>query len=343
MARAKRIGIVDLAAHLGLSSYTVSRALNGHSDVGAVTRERVLAAAQELGYTPNWLGQKMRSKQTDLVVFMLTASPNNFIDNYFLPVLTGVDAVLTPEGYSVIVTRASPGKQEQDMLRRFVEGGGCDALVLTRMRASDPRVPYLQEQAFPFVTLGRDCDAPDNVFVDVDHRSGSKEATKWLIANGHRRIAIINTPLPVHSSQQRLEGWKEALVEAGIQVEVGWESEGDYSAESGLRITRQLLGSENPPTAIICGTDDMAFGAFGAVRELGLIVGKDVSIIGCDDIPMASLLDPPLTTFRTSLKAFGETLAHQVLALLRGQQPESLLIKPEFVLRGSAGPVAVRE
>jgi LacI family transcriptional regulator len=338
MAERKRVGIVELARSLGLSTYTVSRALNGHGDVAAATRDRVVVAAQAIGYTPNALGRTLRRGRSDAVGFLLTPSPAGLVDSYFLPLLTGLDAVLSPAGYALLVAGAAPDEQEIETLHRLVEGRRVDAVILTRVRVDDPRAAYLRRQGFPFTMLGRDGDRPETPFVDADHRTSGRIATAWLTARGHRRIALINTPAQVNGSRQRLLGWQEVLAESGLAADPAWHRCGDYTAESGCRETRALLALSPRPTAILCGNDEMAFGAAGAVRAAGLSVGSDISIIGCDDIPIAVLANPPLTTFRTSLRPFGEILARQVLALLRGEMPPSQLGVPELVERGSAGP-----
>ena len=338
MTGRKRMGIVDLAQSLGLSTYTVSRALNGHGDVADETRKRVVAAAREVGYTPNALGRTLRRGRADAIGFMLTPSPAGLVDSYFLPLLTGIDAVLAPMGYAMLVAGAAPDGQEIETLRRLVEGRRIDAAILTRVRIDDPRADYLRRQGFPFVMLGRDGDRPETPFVDADHRASGRIATTWLTTRGHRRIALINTPAQVNASHQRLLGWKEGLAEAGLAADPAWHRCGDYTAESGCQGARALLALSPRPTAILCGNDDIAFGAAGAVRAAGLSVGSDISIIGCDDIPIAVMANPPLTTFRTSLRPFGETLAQQVLALLRGETPPSQLGVPELIERGSAGP-----
>ncbi|WP_342240673.1 LacI family DNA-binding transcriptional regulator [Inquilinus sp. OTU3971] len=338
MADRKRVGIVELARSLGLSTYTVSRALNGHSDVADDTRKRVLAAAAEVGYMPNALGRTLRRGRTDAVGFLLTPSPAGLVDSYFLPLLTGIDAVLAPAGYAVLVAGAAPDCQEIEVLRRLVEGRRVDAVILTRVRVEDPRAAYLRRLDFPFVMLGRDGERPETPFVDADHRASGRAATAWLAARGHRRIGLINTPAQVNASRQRLIGWQEALAEAGLAADPAWHRCGDYTAETGRRQAQALLALSPRPTAILCGNDEMAFGAAEAVRAAGLLVGVDVSIIGCDDIPIAALANPPLTTFRTSQRPFGERLAKQVLALLRGETPPSQLGVPELIERGSAGP-----
>ena len=339
MVHRKRVGIVDVARILGLSTYTVSRALNGHADVNAGTRERVLAAAQQLGYTANALGQKLRRDRTDAIGLLLTPSLGNFIDSYFVPVLAGVDTVLSRAGYAILVAGATPDLQEMDVLRRLVEGRRTDAVILTRVRIGDPRAAYLRRLGFPFAMLGRDSDAPLSPYVDVDHRTTARMATHWLIERGHRRIALINTPRSVHASAQLLAGWIDAHNDVGLPIEPAFIQESNYTSEGGSGVADALLELRPRPTAILCGTDTMALGTADAARARGLAVGVDLSIIGCDDIPQAAFTTPALTTFRTSLPIFGETLAQQVLALLRGELPESKLIVPEWVERDSAGPV----
>jgi len=334
------IGLRGLAAALGLSTYTVSRALSGHADVAEATRRRVREKAEEMGYTPHLGGRMLRSGRSDTVGFVLTRSGGGFLDPYFLPVLNGLETTLAAAGLDLLVTGAPAGKGELEVFRRLVDGRRADALVFSRVRPADERVAYLTRRAIPFTTLGRAGPSPAHPFVDVDHRRGGEAATGWLLDQGHRRVGLINTPGAVHASLQRRAGWEDAHRARELVPDAVLLAEGDYTAASGQAAMRGLLGGDGAPTAVICGNDEMAYGAMEALRAAGCAIGHDVSVIGCDDLPMAALTVPTLTTFRTSVRQFGEMLGQQVIDLLAGREPVSELLSPELVMRGSAGPPA---
>jgi|tagenome__1003787_1003787.scaffolds.fasta_scaffold20900267_2 LacI family transcriptional regulator len=335
----RRVGIVQLAQALGLSTYAVSRALNGHRDVSDETRRRVEEMAVTLGYVPDARGRTLRTKRSDMVGFILTPSRTQFVDPYFLPVLTGAEAVLRQAGLDMIVASDPVGDGEMELFRKLTDGGRVDAIIISRIRIGDPRPAWLRERGVPFAMLGRDQDEPASPFIDADHFASGREATNWLLARGHRRIALINTPRPIHGSGQRLNGYREALDAAGLPPDPDLLAEGDYTAEAGSAVMAGLLALRDPPTAVLCGNDEMAFGAAKSVSEAGLAVGRDVSLIGCDDIPLAAQMSPPLTTLRTSGREVGERLGALVLSQLRGETPESWLFTPELVVRESAGPL----
>ena len=175
---------MEVAQALGLSTYTVSRALNGHTDVSQATRERVVDAARKMNYSASAMGATLRKGRTDTLCLMLTPSPGTLIDSYFLPVITGLDRILNPAGYSILIAGAASDAQESNLLRRMVEGRRADVVVLTRVRRDDSRARELRKLNFPFAMLGRDADDPASPFVDVDHYAMDVTATRWLIDRG---------------------------------------------------------------------------------------------------------------------------------------------------------------
>lgn len=329
------IGIRELAKAVGLSTYTVSRALSGHDDVAEQTRKRVIDKARELGYTPNAGGRMLRRGKSDCVAFVTSRSENGFLDPYFLPVLNGLEATLTAAGLNLIVTGAQEGPDELAIFQRLIDGRRVDAVAISRSRIDDPRITWLQERHVPFTVLGRTGSKPDYPFLDVDHYVGGMEATGWLLDHGHRHIAVINTPLPVHTSRQRTVGWLAAHAARGIAANPALMVYTDYTMKAGKAAMDALLRAHPLITAVICGNDDIAFGAAQSIAENGRRVGRDISLIGCDDLPVATLMSPPLTTFRTSQTEFGQKLGQQIVAMLAGDKPKSELLVPELVWRQS--------
>lgn len=298
--------------------------------------------AARMNYSPSAIGRTLRSGKTEAIGLVLTPSRRQFVDTYFLPLLSGLDQKFKETGKSLFVTVASGDKQAIPLLEKMIRGQRVDALIVTRIRVNDPRVKFLQDSQFPFVTLGRSRDEPRYPFVDFDHRVGASLACEHLLGLGHRRIGLINTPAEVHSSQKRSEGFHECLQKAKINTPPGYELYGDYTPQSGSRLMQKLLRTLPPPTAVICGNDEMAIGAMEAVRAGGKEVGFDVSIIGCDDIPMAEIVSPPLTTFHTSFLELGVRLAELANARIEGRPNMSSLYTPKLIVRRSTGTANAR-
>ena len=339
----KRPGIRDVAESVGLSVSTVSRALNGYSDVNKETRNKIETAAKELGYRASFAASSLRSNQTQTVTFMVSKPWTKFVDPFFLGLLDGLELVLQARGYDLQVVMARDFDTEIDIIRRAVERNRCDGLLFGRTRPEDERIEFLKERAFPFVTVGRTLNA-DHDWVDVDHYEIGRAATERLVQLGHKRIAHLATPLRYTYSLHTLEGYRNALTSAGVDHTPGLEVECYPSRRTGGEALTELIASGVAPTAIFCGNDMIALSAIEAMRKLGLEPGKDIAVIGCDDIPVSAHVTPGLTTFRQDLDSLGMRLGRSILDKLSGEKSQlQNLMHAQIVIRGSDMPLLARE
>ncbi len=334
-----RLGIKELARHLNLSVSTVSRALNGYDDVRRETRRRVEQAAQDLGYSPHHAAATLRGQSTQTVTFMLSSPWTKFADPFFLGLLDGVEMALQANGFDLQVVMARGHEREMDIILRTVERRRSDAIIFARTRPEDERVEYLKRISFPFATLGR-CNDPDFDWVDLDHSQTAWEATTRLASLGHQRIALLNTPMRYSYSHHALSGYRQALKECELPEHESLIQECTLAQGSGMGAMKQLLAQSQRPSAVVCGNDVIAVGAMDAIRRLGLTPGVEVSVIGCDDIPVASYSSPPLTTFGIDLESVGLTLGRVVLDRLNGKPraPQNILQNMELISRGTDRP-----
>lgn len=333
-----------VAAEAGVSIATVSRVLNNPSRVSLQTRERVLEAAERLGYRPNPLGQRLRKGRAETIGVVIPAPQGRFADSFFLELLAGLGEGLSEVGLDLLVTTCPPGPEEMACYRRLAQGKRVDGLVLARTRRHDERILYLLEQEIPFVSNGRsDRISEPFPYLDIDGEYGFHQATRHLLHLGHRGIAFIGAPHELNFAQHRLAGYRRALAEANIQIQPAWVLEGDLSEESGYRLTQTLLNFPEAPTALLCANDLMALGALRALRERGFKAGQEVSVIGYDDIPLAHYTDPPLSTVHQPFREMGQRLVEMLLARLSGVPISELqeVWVPELILRGSDGPPQV--
>jgi len=333
------INIVELARHLGLAVSTVSKALNGRADVSEATKERVIAAAKTLGFSPDPSGRRLRRGTSETIGFVLSPPQSHFAQPFFLDLLTGIDEGLEKTPFQLVIVTGRSVENEVDSFRRVVERHRVDAVMFGRTRCHDPRIQFLQERAIPFVTLGRSETGKPFPFVDIDRTVAGRNGTAHFIGLGHRRIGLLSTPGYLMFSQHLREGYLMALKAAQRPVDPQLMVECDFSEEGGLAGARQLLALENPPTAIMCGHDLIASGAMRAIVETGQRPGVDVAIIGCDNHPLGPYLSPPLTTFTAPAQAAGRRMVELLLALLDGRPAESLqeVWSPELILRASHG------
>jgi LacI family transcriptional regulator len=329
--RPARPGMREVARRAGVAMSSVSRVLSGHPDVSPAMRRTVMAAVEDLGYRPDMLAQGLRRGKTFSVGFTVSDIANPVLAE----VVTGAEKRLRAGGYSLLLTN-SEGDSELDaehihlLARRRVDG-----LLLSLAEEHHPAtVRALVEAELPVVLVDR--DVPDGVSarsVAFDHASGMRAATEHLLELGHRDVALI-TGGPRRPARERRHGVEAALGGDG-RCRV---YEGEFSAEHGARATREILAESPRATAIIAGGNMLMQGALLALREAGVTVGPDISFVGCDDIAVAALHDPPIAVVRRDMRAIGVAAAEVLLADFDGQDAEDVLLPTEFVPRTSCAP-----
>ena len=330
-----------IAGQLGLSVTTVSRALGGFPEVSAATRARVLAEAARIGYRPNQIARRLRHGRSEAIGLVLPAEPGQFDDPFILQLLAAVGPPLQHAGLDLLVMSARPGAEELRAYRHLVEGRRVDGILLARTRRDDPRIRYLLDRGTPFVAHGRCDETRPYAFVDIDGMAACRSATQRLVEFGHRRIGLINAASHYTFAHHREQGWRAALAEA--ELPPGPIRHAEPSEEAGFTLMRALLAEQTPPTAVLCATDRLAIGALHAVSQAGLQAGRDISLIGYDDLPMASCTDPPLTTIEQSVARAGARMVEMLAALLDGADPAQLteIWPARLIPRASDGPAPI--
>jgi LacI family transcriptional regulator len=278
----------------GVSQSTVSRALRGDPRVREETRRRVDEAARRLGYVPNSLASSLVSRSTRTVAVIVSDLTNPF----FPALLTPVYDELQLLGYRVVLfTERTDIPTGQESLRRLLDRS-IDGVLVTTATLDSRFAIELKQRGLPLVLLNRYIDGLDVDRVVSDNYEGAVTGGRHLLELGHRRIGIIRGPSNTSTSRDRVAGLREALADHGVELDPDLVREGTYSHQSGYQHARELLRLSDPPTAIVCGNDVVAFGALDAALSLGVRVPEDVSILGFDDIPMAAWEVFQLSTLR---------------------------------------------
>jgi LacI family transcriptional regulator len=334
------VTIKDIAKKIGKSTTTVSRALNDYDDISRETKEIVRKAAADLGYSPNATAQRLQKRSADTVGFILPTFGPRFSDPFFSEFIAGIGNKLAEFGIDLLVSTRTPGGQELDAYKNNVQGRRVDGFIVVRTRLKDERINYLKRVGFPFVAFGRMNGEIDFPFVDEDGEKGMMLVVDHLLNLGHTRIGVITPPIHFTFSYYRISGIKKRLNEAGIQLNSNLIINGDLTQRGGFQQTQTLLDLPEPPTAIIAGNDLMAFGAMSAAQERGLIVGKDISITGFDDIPMAEHSHPPLTTINQPIYSIGSKVCEMLVKLINdeGLDNKQVILSPSLIVRQSTGP-----
>jgi LacI family transcriptional regulator len=333
------VTLKDIARRVGVSVTTVSRALGGYDDVAGETKQRILQAAREMGYRPHTIAQSLRRQRTNTVGFVIPTAGPRFSDPYFTEILTGIGNEAAEHEFDLLVSTRAPGAQEQEAYERMVGSRRVDGLLVVRTRCRDERITYLVESGFPFVAFGRSDLDLDFPYVDVDGTKGLDEATQYLIDLGHQRIAYISAPLDLMFANYRLAGYQRALERNGLPVQEEWIAIGRLNQEDGYRQGLKLLALEPPPTAIIAANDLMALGAISAAQERGLTVGRDLAVVGFDNIPLAEHSHPSLTTVHQPVYDIGKMICRTLIQLIKDGDSvqRQVMLEPTLVIRESSG------
>ncbi|CCQ98355.1 HTH-type transcriptional regulator MalR [[Clostridium] ultunense Esp] len=290
------VTIKDVAREAGVSPSTVSRVISGNSRISEETKRRVRKVMEEMGYHPNMNARSLVVKSTETIgLIMPRSAENTFLNPFFPEVLRGIGAAAQERGYSLLLSTGRDDGEKKETVVKMVQGKQVDGVILLNSRIRDPILAYLKKQRFPFVMVGRPLEK-NITYVDNDNVTSAKEATRYLIEMGHRSIAFVGGNPEYTVTHDRLEGYKEALKEAGLLYHPSQVLSGDFLEEGAYEAVRALLSLGQRPTAFLVTDDLMALGVISALKEMGLNVPEDVSIVSFNNVFLARLSSPPLTT-----------------------------------------------
>ncbi|HEY1012186.1 MAG TPA: LacI family DNA-binding transcriptional regulator, partial [Herpetosiphonaceae bacterium] len=308
--------IKQIAELAQVSRATVSRVLNEHPSVRPEVRSRVLQVIREQDYMPQAAARSLANRRTNAIGLLIPRSAALILaDPFFHQVIQGITEQCAARGYFLMLSMVT-GEMEHDLYRRIVRSRPIDGLVMLSSDVDDPILPLLLRDGPPLVLVGQHPYLPVPHWVDVENREGTRQVVDHLIGLGHRRIGMITGPLDMVAGLDRRDGYKQALLEAGLPIESALIVEGDFTQEGGRLAMRRLL--EQRPGAVFAANDMMALGALQTAREAGLRVPEDLALAGFDDIPVAPFANPPLTTVRQPIREIGLTAANLLIDLLEG-------------------------
>jgi LacI family transcriptional regulator len=336
----------DVAARAGVSRTTVSFVLNDvrHANISDETRQRVLQAAETLGYVPHAAARALAGGKTGTIGLLLRPLRMASVDAFLHQLIHGLMAVCLERGYRLLVETAAPSSPPESYLH-MVRDNQIDALVVLGIYEEDPALTSIIASGFPVVLVGH-FDDPIARIVFTDNRVGIASAVDHLLTLGHRRFGFIHfVPLPTIPDEPRLDGYVRALAAAGIPLEPGLVLGGGFSAASGYAAMRHILSSGNPPTALVAGNDTIAIGAMTAIREAGLRIPNDVAVTGYDDIPMARFAVPPLTTVGLPTHDMGRAAGELAIAAIEGDPAHDRIrtFNSRLIVRHSCGLIPVSQ
>ncbi|HZX26294.1 MAG TPA: LacI family DNA-binding transcriptional regulator [Telluria sp.] len=328
----------QVAEKAGVSTSTVSHVINNTRVVSDDVRERVLAVIQELRYIPSAVARSLKNDKTHTIGMMI---PNNS-NPYFAELIQGIEDASFKLGYNIILCNAYDDAKKQAAYLRVLMEKRIDGLILVASGDDEELAEILRGMPMPKVVVDREVSGVDADFIEADHDRGGYLATKYLLGLGHRDIACVSGPMHLVPSRDRVAGYQRALQEAGIAVNSHFLVHSDFTSEGGYTAFKHLLGLAHRPTAVFAGNDLMAFGGMCAANEAGVRVPEDLSVIGYDDIALASFSTPRLTTMAQPKYEMGETIARILVERIQGghQPVRREMFTPVLVERQSTAPLA---
>jgi len=327
-----RTTIRDVAKAAGVHSSTVSRVINGNPNISQDTAERVFSAIKQLGYTPNALARSLKTKKIQTLGMLIPDIANPF----FAGLARGVEDTANQYGYNVILCNTDDCLEKEKTYLRLLEERRVEGLILATAKIRDKSVIELEKRRFPYILLSRNIKGLQENSISVDDIAGGYLAAQYLVSLGHRNIGHITGPFNTTAALDRIKGYKKALQHFGVPFNKQYIGEGDFKIKGGYQVMNQFLKLENPPTAIFTANDLLAVGAIEAIRENGYEVPSDFSIVGFDDIRLASYLSPPLTTIRQPMIEMGSLAITKLLERIEHKlSHQNVLIKPELIKRKS--------
>jgi len=332
-----RVTIRQIADLAGVSIATVSRVLNGRDDVSVETRALVQRVVDEQGYTVSRSARGLSAGRTGLVGVLVPL----VYPVYFSQIISGAAEALYEQDIRLLLSPTEHlHHREVSLLDRLIHGETDGALVVLP-RESSAELERLLDDGYRFVVIDPRLPLDDRIAsVSAAHTSGADQAMRHLLGLGHRRIAAITGPRGWVATEHRRRGYLAALASAGILADPALEAEGDFEIPGGRDAARRLLDLADPPTAIFAFNDNLAIGAIQTARARGLRVPEDLSVVGFDDVELATIVSPTLTTVRQPLAEMGRTAVSLLMRLLERQRFETLHVElgTRLVVRESTGP-----
>ncbi|MFS0726910.1 LacI family DNA-binding transcriptional regulator [Paenibacillus sp. 1P07SE] len=329
----KEITIKDVAKQAGVSVATVSRVLNGRDRVSDETRKKILKIIDELNFVPNTMAASMVNKKTRMLSVVVPEIQNPF----YTAVISGTVEVAKKAGFVTLVVSTNNDEAEEEEFFESFLGKNVDGIILI---GTHQRPEFYRNIRKPTIMVDRYINNCGHDGVMIDNFRGAYEATKHFVDYGHKRIAIIDGEHDFNDGKDRYWGYHQALHESGLAPEGRYHKQGTWSEGDGYRFTRELLQSEEPPTAIFAANNVICCGAIKAIRDLGLRIGEDISLIGFDDNELAQFVQPRVTVVSRPTKEMGVQAAEMLIQKIADEskaekQLKKMILDVELLVFGS--------
>lgn len=332
--------IKDVAMKAGVSPSTVSRVISNSPRISEQTKRRVRQAMEELGYHPNVLARSLVKKSAGAIGILIPSSTEEFFMNPFFPeVLRGISDVARREQLDLLLATSDSGKEDVQSLMQMIRGKRVDGILLLSSRIHDPLLNFLKEYPFPTVLLGRPENEISIAWVNNDNVEACYQATRHLIQLGNKRIGFLSGAETLVVTRDRFLGYQKALEEAGLSLDKKLVFTSSFVERGGYLGMMRLLALSERPTAVVASDDLLAFGAMRAAGELGYRIPEDLAVVGFNNVRLAEISNPSLTSIDVHIYELGTAVAELLIEQIREQTQfeRSVIIPTHLVIRNSCG------
>lgn len=325
--------IHDVAALAKVSTATVSRVLNGTGFVDEKLKTRVNSAVQELRYQPNLVARAFRTQATLVIALVIPDIENPF----FTSICRGVEDAANAAGYSVMICNTDEDIEKENQYLSMLTSQNVSGIVISPVSSIYTNIQPVIERNIKVVSVGRTLPVKTDS-VHVDNRKGGRIATENLIKSGYKKIACITGDKSASSAEERLLGYKDALLDAGLEIDKRYQIYSDFKNQGGYNSVEKLLNLKDPPDSIFVANNRMTEGAFQALKDLGIGVSNDFGLMGFDEIAWGELVSPSVSTVAQPTRQMGMAAAKKLLSKMNGKDQgfEEIVFQPELLARQSS-------
>ncbi|OJX45879.1 MAG: hypothetical protein BGO78_11290 [Chloroflexi bacterium 44-23] len=342
MIQRKQVTSQDVALRAGVSRTTVSLVLNNKHELSQIspkTAQRVIRAAQELGYVPNAAAQALVNKKASVIGLVLSRSHHQISSDVYLTQVVDALMLEAHQNQMRVLLDVLENHEDRNSYQRLIQGRLVDGILFSGPRTDDRALDLLAKMDFPTVLMG---GLPGSPFysVDIDNIQAAKLATQHLISLGHQRIGCITNATPVFTAAaDRLRGYRLALQENHLPIDDRLVRFGDFDPPSGYRAMQGLLSVQPNPTAVFVASDVVAYGAMSALHDAGKNIPEDVAIVSMDDVPLSAFISPRLTSVHLPNSKLAQSAGSLLIDLINGNRParKQIILDTHLVIRESCG------
>lgn len=330
-----KVTIKDVAREANVATSTVSRVLSNSHKISDKTKERVNEAIKKLKYTPNIIARGLANSKTRILAVILPKEAEDIFSNpFFVQAMKGISIYAQKENYYIMYAFKQEEKDDKEWFNKFIDSNLVDGICLLNSKENDDTIKYLNDIEFPFVVIGRPDEINNVLWVDNDNVKAMYDLVQTLIDYGHQNIAFIGAKSNLNVSKDRLRGYKQALLDNGIEVKGDLVYEAEEFTQSNGSFAADRILSQNKPTAIVATDDLLAFGVQEVLNKLEI---KDISVVGFNNIPMSEYQNPSLSSVDINSEKLGFYASKLIIDKLeeKGNSQNSYIIETKLIERDS--------